>query len=272
MVTGMELSLGIQMNDRRALVGATTALRNNLCEFPAMFAKYILIGVADEFHTATVTLVDLGRGPLAVTCAHAITDYLERWRAGRALIRVGNIRVSPSQLAGLDNDVDLATIRLSDEQAADLVSEDGFDGIVTQFYQPSRWPPDPAKEGESVATGGFPAQWRQIRCETREIVLPYYGIGATPVTSASQRLFGCRFECEHWIWMSRNAELADLTMLSGLSGGPVFAERHLHRALVGIVSNFQEDWDIMLMSHAHWIQENGSIRTDRPWLARVNGE
>ncbi len=79
--------------------------------------------------------------------------------------------------------------------------------------------------------------------------------------------------------MSRNPKLADLTMLGGLSGGPVFAERHLHRALVGIVTDFREDWDIMLMSHAHWIQENGSIRKDHPWgngahpgLARVGGE
>ncbi len=122
----MGLSLG-EFNEQQKdwSEHATTALRNNLCEFPAMFAKYVLISVADEFHTATVTLLDLGYGPLAVTCAHAITDYLERWRAGRALIRVGNIRVSALQLAGFDKDVDLATIRLSDEQAADLASEAG---------------------------------------------------------------------------------------------------------------------------------------------------
>jgi hypothetical protein len=257
------------MNDRRNLVGATTALCNNLCEFPAMFAKCVLIGVADEFHTATATLVDLGHGPLAVTCAHVITyrksettpSCLEMWRDGRALIRVGNIRVSPSQLAGLDEEVDLATIRLSDEQAADLVSEDG---IAAQFYQPTRWPSDRAREGESVAIGGFPAQWRQKRSETREMIFPYYGIGATPVNSVSPRQFGCRFEREHWIWMSRRAELADLTMLGGLSGGPVFAERHLHRALVGIVSSFREDYDIMLMSHADRIQKDGSIRAEHP--------
>jgi hypothetical protein len=247
------------------VTAATTALRNNLCEFPAMFAKCIAIGLPDEFHTATATLVDLGRGKLAVTCAHAIADYLERWKAGRALIRVGNIRVCPSQLVGLDKDIDLATILLSDEQAADLVNEDG---IPTQFYQPSRWPPDPAKEGEWVAIGGFPAQWRKKRSETGEMILGYYGIGATRVTSASERQFGCGFERKHWIWMSRKAELTDLTMLGGLSGGPVFVERHLHRALVGIVSDFREDWDIMLMSHVHWIQEDGSIRTDRPWLSR----
>src|SRR5258708_5952512 len=147
------------MNDvRSSLAGATTVLRNNLCEFPAMFSKCLLIGVADEFHTATATLVNLGQGPLAITCAHVIADYLERWEVGRALIRVGDIQVSRSQLTGCDRDLDLAVIRLSDEQAEELLSEDG---IATQFYQPPRWPPDPAKEGEWVAIGGFPAQWRQ---------------------------------------------------------------------------------------------------------------
>jgi hypothetical protein len=249
---------------RSSLAEATTALRNNLCEFPAMFAKCLWIGVAEEFHTATATLVNLGRGPLAITCAHVIADYRERWEVGRALIRVGNIRVSPSQLGGCDRDLDLAVIRLSDEQAEELLSEDG---IATQFYQPPRWPPAPAKEGEWVAIGGFPAQWRQKRSDTREIIFGYYGIGATRVTSASERHFGCQFEREHWIWMSRKAEFTDLTAMGGLSGGPVFAERHLHRALVGIVSDFGQNGDIMLMAHAHWVNEDGSIRTDQPWLA-----
>jgi hypothetical protein len=222
-----------------------------------------MIGTSDEFHTATATLVDLGQGPLAITCAHVISDFIDRWNAGRALIRVGSVRVSPSQLAGLDLDVDLATIRLSDEQAADLVSEGG---LAAQFYQPSRWPPEPAIEGESVAVGGFPAQWRQKRAETREIIMPYYGIGATAVTSSSDRIFGCRFEREHWIWTSRDNQLPDLTFLGGLSGGPVFAERHLHRALTGIITDFRAESEIMLMTHVHWIQEDGNIRAgERPW-------
>jgi len=253
------------MDNKRPLAGATTALRNNLCEFPAMFAKCVMVGLADEFHTATATLIDLGRGPLAVTCAHVMTDYLERWRSGKAVVQIGNTRMSESQIRGLDTDVDLATFRLTDEQAADLVREDG---ITTQFYQPSRWPPACAEKDEWVAIGRYPAEWRQNRSETREIILAYYGIGATRVTSASERHFGCRFEREHWVWMSRSAELSDLTMLGGLSGGPVFAERHLHRALVGIVTDFRSEWDIMLIAHAHWIREDGSILENRPWLPR----
>jgi hypothetical protein len=253
----------IQMNDRRASNEATAALRHNLCNFPAMFAKSISIGTADEFHNATVTLVELGAGPLAITCAHVIADYYEKWKAGTALIRIGNVSVSPSQLAGLDTDVDLATIRLSDEQAADLVSEDG---LTVQFYQPgARWPKS-ATTGESVAIGGFPGQWRQRRPDTRELLLGYYGIGATSVTTAHDRHFCCQFEREHWIWMQRNTDLPDLTMLGGLSGGPVFADRHLHRALVGIVTEIGEKGcDIMFISHVHWIQTDGSICQDRPW-------
>jgi hypothetical protein len=235
-----------------------------------MFATSVMIGTADEFHTATATLVDLGHGPMAVTCAHVMADYLEPWKAGKALIRINNIPVSHSQLAGCDRDVDLATIRLSAEQAADVLTRGK---IGAQFYQPTRWPPEPARQSESVALGGFPAEWRQERFATKEIVTPYYGIGATDVTSASDRQFGCRFEREYWIWMLRSPELPDPTMLGGLSGGPVFAARYpfadrfLHRELVGIVTDYWPDNDIMLLAHAHWIQEDGSIRTDRPWSA-----
>jgi hypothetical protein len=263
MVIAMKRSLGKSDGIQKDWSAqATAGLRSNLCEFPAMFAKSVQIGTADECHTATATLLDFGNGPLAITCEHVIAGFVERWRAGRALIRVGNVRVSASQLAALDKDIDLAIIRLSDEQAADLVSEGG---LATQFYRPSRWPPDPARQGEYVAVGGFPAQWRQKRSESREMILPYYGIGATPVSSVSERAFGCAFERDQWIWMSRNTGLTDLTSMGGLSGGPVFAERHLHRALVGIVSEFQEGLDIMFMSHSHWISADGSIRADRPW-------
>lgn len=202
------------MNDARPLIEATAALWKNLGEFPAMFAKSVVINIGHKFHTATATLVDFGRGPLALTCFHVIAPYHEEWKSGEALIRVGNTRVLPSQLAALDGELDLATIRLSDEQAADLVSEDG---IAAQFYQPTRWPLDPAREGEPVAVGGFPAQWRRKHSKAQEIIMPYYGIGATAVTSASERLFGCRFERSRWVWMSRRAELADLTMLGGLA-------------------------------------------------------
>jgi hypothetical protein len=156
----MELSFG-KFNERQKdwSEQATTALRANLCEFPAMFAKCVLIS-ADEFHTATATFADFGHGPLAITCAHVITDCLGMWRAGRALIRVGNLRVSPSQLAGFDKEVDTATIRLSEEQAADLMSEDG---MAAQFYRPHRWPPDPAKKGESVSHWWIP---RPVAAET----------------------------------------------------------------------------------------------------------
>jgi len=243
---------------------AVATLRKNLCEFPARFAKSVVINTPDAFHTATTTLVNLGRGPLAITCDHVIRDFVERWSDGTAMIRIGNVRVSSTQLVAHDRDIDLAIIRLSHEQAADLVNEEG---LPAEFYQPSRWPPEPAKEEESVAIGGFPAQWRKVRHETREIILPYYGIGATPVTSASDRQFGCRFEQERWVWMSRAPELDDLSMLGGLSGGPVFAERHLHRALIGIVTEHWKDANIMMMAHTHWIKEDGSLLLGkRPWL------
>ena len=174
------------MNDRRAMANATQGLRENLCQFPSMFAKVIEIRTVDEYHTATATLADLGHGPLAITCAHVLKDFVEPWKAGKAVIRVGNVRISPSDLIGFAEDgIDLATIRLSDEQAADLVGEDG---IQTQLYQPtpSRWPPQSARAGETVGLGGFPGEWRQIRPQTSGEFLAllryrrdtcYFGIG-----------------------------------------------------------------------------------------------
>ena len=65
------------MNDRRAMADATHGLRENLCHFPSMFAKVIEIRTVDEYHTATATLADLGHGPLAITCAHVLKDFVE---------------------------------------------------------------------------------------------------------------------------------------------------------------------------------------------------
>jgi len=235
---------------------ATVKFEQKLSEFPLLFARSVLFG--EPPINGTATLVDLGSGPIAVTCAHVLNEYRSLRDSGRHLrFQIGNVVLDPiAQLIAEDPYMDLATVRLSQGQAAALIG----DGVVgSSIFRPRGWPLPPVKAGDVVALGGFPGPWRE-RLAFDELELRGFGIGATSVSSVSEDHFACRFERERWKWSFRLDGLSDLQELGGMSGGPAFLDRGLHFDLVGIVYEFSPGLDIMRLRPAHLIQPDGSIQ------------
>jgi hypothetical protein len=102
-----------------------------LGKFPLLFAKAAFFGQRpsrnqpSEFKNGTITLVDLGNGPLAITCQHVIAAYRERrTELERVIFQIGNVDLDPiEQLIDENARLDLATIRLSEKQAKAITSE-----------------------------------------------------------------------------------------------------------------------------------------------------
>jgi hypothetical protein len=234
---------------------AAGKFEQKLSEFPLLFARSVVFGQPPM--NGTATLVDFGTGPIAVTCAHVVGEYRTLRDSGRRLpFQIGNVTLDPiTQLIAEDPYLDLATIRLSQEQAAAL-SEDGLAG--GSIFQPRAWPPPPVIAGDIVALGGFPGPWRE-RLAFDALELRGFGIGATSVSSVSEDHFACRFERDRWKWSFRLDGLNDLQELGGMSGGPAFHDRGLHFDLVGIICQFSPGLDVMRLRPAHLIQADGSI-------------
>jgi hypothetical protein len=140
-------------------------LGETMSKFPLRFAKAILFGDRPTRYgratvwSATASLLNLGRGPLAVTCHHVLQEYRAGMERGNGhLFQIGNCRLDPlEQLVFDDKATDVAVIALTAAQARE-VTDDGE--IGSSFFEPARWPPAPIREGDYVSFGGFPGEWR----------------------------------------------------------------------------------------------------------------
>lgn len=147
---------------------AAGVLGEKLAKFPLLFAKATFFGQRpskcrpSEISNGTVSLVDLGEGPLAVTCEHVIAGYMEMAKAHDNLVfQIGSVEINLlEQLIDKNRRLDLATIRLTDEQITSITSEGE---IGSHVFRPKVWPPEEAlKQDEFVAFGGFPGCLRTV--------------------------------------------------------------------------------------------------------------
>ena len=234
-----------------------------MSKFPLRFAKAILFGDRPTRHgqakvwSATASLLDLGRGPVAVTCHHVVKEYRTRAEQGSGyLFQIGNCRLDPlQQLISDDEKLDLAVIALTAAQAGEVTDEGE---IGSSFFQPASWPPTPIRDGEYVSFGGFPGEWRTA-VSIDSIKFSSYSSGASRVTVVRDGYFVCQFEREYWVSSFQHRDAADLRRLGGLSGGPAFALRGLHYDFVGVVYEFSEDYELLYFRHAGVIGENGQL-------------
>lgn len=242
---------------------ATGPLGEQLGRFPLLFAKAVLFGERPSKDKPTVissgsaSLVNLGSGPMLVTCEHVIAGYREMVATnGNVIFQVGEVEIDPfEQLIDENHRLDLATIQLSDVQATAITSSWP---IGSCFFEPKSWPPEPVMEGQFVAFGGFPGSLRTVE-SFDEIVFASWSSGATQISSVSYGQFMSKFDREFWVSPFGTDEHLTITNLGGLSGCPAFINRGLYWDFVGIVSAYHENYDAMFFSAASRLRVNGTI-------------
>jgi hypothetical protein len=252
------------MSPEEAKKLAAGPLGEMMGKFPLRFAKAAFFGDLPSkdgtarINNGTVSLVDLGQGPLAITCSHVIEPFRERLREGRpSLFQIGNCRLNPiSQLVCESQELDLAVIRLTEQQVKEITA-DGEIGSL--FFKPVRWPPAPVQEGEFIAFGGFPGQWRT---QTNFDALEFrsYSNGASGVTAVGQTYFVSQFEREYWVRSFGDKDAKHLSDLGGLSGGPAFIHRDLHFDFVGVIYQFSQDYELLYVRHSVQLNPDGQIK------------
>lgn len=249
--------------DEEAKRMAAGPLGKELSRFPLLFVASAIIGNRPsqnrpvEINNGTITLVDLGNGPIGITCHHVIHEYRNRRDVDPTVIfQVGNAEIDPlTQLIDEDARTDLATIRLTDAQVK-LIAPRGEIGSC--IFQPKSWPPPPLKVGDYIAFGGFPGRLRTVK-SFDEVEFPSWSSGASQVSSVSDLQFLSAFEREYWISSFGEKHNMELRALGGLSGGPAFINRGLYWDLVGIVSQYHETYDAIFFSSARSVRHDGTI-------------
>jgi hypothetical protein len=245
---------------------ASGPLGRQMSKFPLRFAKAVFFGTRPsktrtaEINNGTITLVDFGKGPFAITCHHVIDTYRKRREADhRIVFQIGNVELDPLiQLIDENDRIDLATIRLSDTQVKLMTSEHEIGSCV---FQPKSWPVPPLKEGDYVAFGGFPGSLKTME-SFDEFVFPTWSSGASRVSSVSDLQFVSAFERDYWVSSYKERHHMELRALGGMSGGPAFIHRGIYWDLVGIVSEYHERYDALFFASVRWVRSDGTI--ERP--------
>jgi hypothetical protein len=242
---------------------AAGVLGEHLAKFPLHFAKAVFFGRrpsnADpsKIQNGTITLLDLGGGPIAVTCAHVISGYRElKQKHNDAIFQIGDLELDPlKQLIDEDPRLDLLTIRLTENQAKQITSSGQIGSCI---FRPQAWPPAPLQIGEFIAFGGFPRALRTCSNHS-EYVFDSWSSGASEVSSVSEGQFASRFERAEWIRSFGPPQHMTLDELGGLSGGPAFINRGLYWDFVGIVSQYHKKFDAMFFAWAGRLSVDGTI-------------
>lgn len=232
-------------------------------KFPLLYAKAAFFGPRPsrdkpaEINSGSVTLLRLDSGPMAVTCDHVVSGFEERRAADKgAIFQIGHVDLDPvAQLIDRNFRIDLATIRLTEEQAKAITSEGE---IGSSIYRPWDWPPPMPKRGEFVAFGGFPGALRTV-VSFDELVFGSWSSAGSEVSSTSEFQFASVFEREYWINSFGSKNHMELTALGGMSGGPVLIKRKIAFELIGIVRAYSEDYDTVFLSSIRSIRGDGTI-------------
>lgn len=255
---------------RRAKELAAAPLVREMAKLPLRYAKAAFIAeppVTDSepiVNHGTVSLIDFGDGPIAVTCSHVLDKYRQRLKENQQTIfQIGNLRLDPLEvIIDESQTLDLVTIDLREEKVDEIA--DGGE-IGSCFFRPRSWPPRNIVAGDSVAFGGFP---RVLRRQASPDMFDFgtFSISGPPVTLVRDDYFVCQFEREYWeelqgpylpLYDIENGK--DLHDLGGLSGGPVFILTDVYWELVGIIYQFSPEFDLLYARPTRFISESGSI-------------
>jgi hypothetical protein len=254
---------------KRAKELASGPLGQQLAKYPLRFAAAVLISerpniehCTPKVNNGTVTLINFGNGPIAITCSHVIDGYRKRQQYNKnTTFQIGCLEIDPLRnLIDENAELDLATIDLKNH---DLSKIHSGGEIGSCFLRPVAWPPNDIAEGDYVTFGGFPGTWSKQSLEF-EFVFPSFS-SLCPVASVNEDYFVIQFERGYWVETSdytATENWKDLHELGGLSGGPVFIHRSLHFELVGIIQEFSKSFDLTRVRKSKFIGEDGCIKVE----------
>ncbi|WP_426396868.1 hypothetical protein ACN9M1_01755 [Ralstonia sp. R-29] len=247
-------------DEARALLAGPFGIE--LARYPLRFCKAAFFGITPEpgnqleVNNGTASLIARGEDRLMITCAHVLEGFRrKRAESAFAFFQIDNCRLDPlAQMVGESHELDVAVVRLTTEQATEIV--DGGFGIGEAFFDIGMARPDLAVAGEGIAFGGFPGGLRRAQ-SLNELNFGSYSCGATPATVAHDNYLVCQFERDEWI---RQANEPEPDAIGGLSGGPAFRLLQspagiLSYAFAGIIYEFSANIDLLYIAQAQAIHD-----------------
>jgi hypothetical protein len=211
-------------------------------------------------NNGTAFILDCGSRPFVVTAAHVYESYMTlRSRCSNICPQLGDLRFPMEErILGYDgsSQLDIVTFSISAEEIS-LLKKPVLRGNTRG------WPPPLPKEREGALFAGLPGHQR-IDTSSAECSFGFYA-SFTPISSVSNRHFGCVFDRSKWIDTFGKGLPAAGYDLGGISGAPVLVVDEstagiLSWHLAGVAYNASNViGEIMLAHHAAFINKDGTL-------------
>lgn len=182
---------------------------------------------------ASAVQFTLGNGTYVATAAHVVEQFEKRKLTEDLRFQVGNVVLRPEERIVYRNaDHDVAILRLESRERAD---------IAASIWSPPMWPPTQVLDDDYVAFAGYPTEYRLQPGPSAVILHPIGGL--MRVGSASDRRVVSPMDRSKLV-AARGLGLPQRgANMGGMSGGPVFVLRDWKPELIGVITDFGEDFE-----------------------------
>ena len=238
-------------------------VQRELLKIAAMYSIPIFWGTKETSqvnNNGTAFILDTGEKRFVVTAAHVYESYLEK--KSRGLIDGCQLSNLPFELEEKristcsSSSMDIATFDITEQEIQSLKKN------VLHGNQRT-WPPKKPKTNEAVVIAGFPGHER-LKVSNNGYSFGLYCFN-TPVSSISDRHFGCALERKYWVELFQLELPEEGYDMGGISGAPALALDSSSAGIVswrlaGVVYNSSVKLgEIVLVHHAAFIKSDGTV-------------
>jgi len=207
------------------------------CAVPIIYAPPVSVG--GKINGATGCVLELSSGWFVVSASHVLDGYEERVKSGEKLNwQVGKLPpFDPHErIAWRDSAKDTLLLRLSPDEARKV------GGCIVSAC--AGWPPPIPEAGQPVLVAGYPRVLRELDPEKK---IEAGSIAAMfRVTTTGDGYFVCQIERDDLVSFNEKSSLPDpATDFGGWSGGPVLLVGTVGYPLVGVVSEYQQGFELL---------------------------
>ncbi len=193
-----------------------------------------------EYNSGTATLIDLGCGPLVLTCEHVATSFRQFKEIHKdkinAQLYIGGATGIDHKIIAWDEELDIATLQLTKDELSRIPNGHNLYGtkFINEVYL------GPIKKNDVVVFAGFPSQptWR-YKTGIKNLFAFHPCVCFSEIVSINDDYIIC--QSDHIIFEKKTShQLTPIYDPAGMSGGAAFLVCHnginFSCSFIGVIS------------------------------------
>ena len=222
-------------------------------------------GIPRILHQGSLFFLRFSDTIFGVTAAHVFRAYeKDNTRYPNAHCQAGNFVLTndiESRLIDINDDLDLATLRFSEEEIIKMTPTSGEE-IIIREENISSWPPPPPETGKGIFLNVPVAELTEV--SGANLTAGHYACLVTARTIEADQIT-CHFDPESHVQLFEGHEFPDTMNFGGASGSPLWALTIQPGGinawrLAGVIIQHSPSLNLLVARRPDFIRPDGMIR------------